>query len=98
MLHIGEFGDRTAGRPVIEHPHTPELIMHWTDVCTDPSGHRVAGDSTIAANPVTHRDQLVAEWIEADAIHVFGAMCDEIGPGCIVPQAPQDTGLPPTAS
>jgi hypothetical protein len=98
MLHIGEYRDRTAGRPVIEHPHTPELIMHWTDVCTDPSSHRIAGDSTIAANPVTHRDQLVAEWIEADAIHIFGAMCDEIGPGCIVPQAPRRTGLPPTAS
>jgi hypothetical protein len=67
MLHIGEFGDRTTGRPVIEHLHTPELIMHWTDVCTDPSGHRVAGDSTIAANPVTHRDQLVAVGIQQDS-------------------------------
>jgi hypothetical protein len=64
MLSIAEFGDRTAGRPVIEHPHSPELV---------------------------------AQWIETDAIHIFGAMCDEIGPGCIVPQAPQRTGLPPTA-
>lgn len=96
MLSIAEFGDRAAGRPVIEHPHTPELIMHWIDACTDPRGHGATGDSTIAANPVTHENQLVAEWIGADAIHVFGAMCDEIGPGCIVPQAPQRTGVPPT--
>ena len=66
MLSLAEFGDSTAGRPIIEHPHTPELIMHWIDACTDPRGHRVAGDSTIATNPVTHQDQLVAVWIEQD--------------------------------
>ena len=64
MLSIAEFGDRTAGRPVIDHPHTQELIMHWIDACTDPGGHKVAGDSTIATNSVTQRDQLVAVWIE----------------------------------
>jgi hypothetical protein len=54
MLNIAEF----------EHPHTPELIMHWIDVCTDPAAHRDTGGSTIATNPLTHRDQLVAVWIE----------------------------------
>ena len=43
MLNIAEF----------EHPHTPELIMHWIDVCTDPAAHRDTGGSTIATNPLT---------------------------------------------
>ena len=64
MLNIAEFSDRTAGRPEIGHPHTPELIMHWIDVCTNPAAHRDTGGSTIATNPPTHRDQLVAVWIE----------------------------------
>ena len=55
MLSIAEFGDRTEGCPVIEHPHTPKLIMHWIDTCTDPRGHGGEGDSTIATDPVTHR-------------------------------------------
>ena len=64
MLTTAEFGDRTAGDPLIEHPHSPELIMRWIDACTDARGQRVAGDSMITTNPVTHRDQLVAVWVE----------------------------------
>ena len=64
MLNMAEFGDRVAGGPGMKHPHTPELIMHWVDVATAPSVHRITGGSTIAANPLTPRDQLVAVWIE----------------------------------
>jgi hypothetical protein len=64
MLSIVDSGDRTAGRPGMGHLHTPELIMHWIDACTDPGAHVITGGATIATNPLTHRDQLVAEWIE----------------------------------
>jgi hypothetical protein len=66
MLNIAEFGDRTAGRPEMEHPHTPELTMHWTNACTDPAAHTATGGSTIAAIPLGHQEQLVAVWIEED--------------------------------
>jgi hypothetical protein len=65
MFSIAEFGDHTAGHPRIGH--SPELIMHWIDVCTDPAAHRVTAGSTVASNSLTHRDQLVAVWIEQDA-------------------------------
>jgi hypothetical protein len=64
MSNINEFCGRTGGRPRIGHSHTPELIMHWIDVCTNPAAHGVTGRSTVAANSLNHRDQLVAVWIE----------------------------------
>ena len=48
------------------HPHTPELIIHWIDVCTNPAAHKVTGGSNTVTNPLTHRDQLAAVWIEQD--------------------------------
>lgn len=67
MFGIAESGDRTAGQPGIGHPHSPELIMHWIDVCTDPAAHRVTAGPTVAANSLTHRDQLAAVWVEQGA-------------------------------
>ena len=67
MLNIADVDDRTAGRLGMGHPHAPELIMHWVDVCTDPAAHRTTGGSSIATNRVTLRDQLVAVWIEQGA-------------------------------
>jgi hypothetical protein len=67
MLNIAESGDRAAGHPEMGHPHIPELIMHWIDVCTDPGAHTASAGSTIAANSIAHRDQLVAVWIEEGA-------------------------------
>jgi hypothetical protein len=67
MLNPADFGDRTAARPGMGHHHTPGLIMHWIEVCAGPKAHQVRGESTIAANPLTHRDQLVAVWIEQGA-------------------------------
>jgi len=64
MLNHADFGDHTAGRLGVGHRYTPELIMHWIDECTDPAAHRVIGGSTTATNPLVHRDQLVAVWIE----------------------------------
>lgn len=57
----------TTGRTEMGHPHTPELIMHWMDICTDPEAHRETRLSTAVRNPLTHRDQLVAVWIEQGA-------------------------------
>ena len=64
MLNITEFGSCTTGRPGMGHLHSSELIMHWIDVCTDPAAHGDTRESTIAANSLNHRDQLVAVWIE----------------------------------
>jgi hypothetical protein len=63
-LNIAESGDRAAGHPGMGHSHIPELIMHWMDVCTDPEAHTATDGPTIAANPLAHRDQLGAVWIE----------------------------------
>jgi hypothetical protein len=41
--------------------------MHWMDVCTDPTAQTATVESTIAANPLAHPDQLVAVWIDEDA-------------------------------
>ena len=65
-LNIPEVDKRT-GRREPGDPHSPELIMHWIEVCTDPAAHRVSGGSPVATNSVTHRDQLVAEWTEQGA-------------------------------
>ena len=67
MLNPADFGGRTAAGPGMGHPHTPELIMHWIEVCADPEAHRVRSESTIASNPLTHPDQLVAVWMEQGA-------------------------------
>jgi hypothetical protein len=67
MSNSRDFGDRTVARPGMGHRHTPRLIMHWIEVCADPKAHRVSGESTTAANPLTHRDQLAAVWIEPGA-------------------------------
>ena len=67
MLNPPDFGNRTAERPGMGHPHTPELIMHWIEVCAEPEAHRARGESIIAANALTHHEQLVAVWTEQDA-------------------------------
>lgn len=67
MMNIAEFDGRAAGRSGTEHPHRQQLIMHWIDACTDPEAHRLAAASKIATNPITHRDQLVAVWMEQAA-------------------------------
>jgi hypothetical protein len=64
MLNLVRCGGHSAGRPGMGHPRASELIMHWMDVCTDPRARTGAG--TVAATSLTHRDQLVAVWIEQD--------------------------------
>ena len=63
MLNIAASDDLTG----VGHPHSPELIMHWIDVCTDPVAHSVTGPTKVGTPSITHRDQLVAVWIEQGA-------------------------------
>jgi hypothetical protein len=79
MSSIAEFGDRTTGHPVIEHPRRPELIMPWIEACTDPRAHMVIGDSNIATNPITHPNQLMAVWIEPGTGQVLSPRSNRIG-------------------
>ena len=72
MLNLGKVSTGRYGESA--HSHPPGLIMHWIDVCTDPAVHRVAGGSPVDANSVTHRDQLVAKWIEPGATLLRNAM------------------------
>jgi hypothetical protein len=67
MLNPANSGDRAAAHTGMGHPHAPELIMRWIEACAVPEAHRVRGESTIAGNPLTHRDRLVAVWIEQAA-------------------------------
>lgn len=67
MLNVTNCSGCPAPRSGMGHPRTPELIMHWFDVCTDPGAHKGTGGSAIATNPHAHRDQLVAVWIEQGA-------------------------------
>ena len=67
MTNIAEFDLRAAERTGTEHLHPRQLIMHWMDKCTDPEVHRIAAASNLVANPITHRDQLVAVWMEQAA-------------------------------
>jgi hypothetical protein len=41
--------------------------MHWIDICHAPAAHAAIRGLTIAPNPIAHRDQLVAVWIEEGA-------------------------------
>jgi hypothetical protein len=40
--------------------HHLRLIMHWMNACSEPEAHR----QTHSQNQDTHRDKLVAVWIE----------------------------------
>jgi hypothetical protein len=55
-MNVAQARDRITG-------HTTGLIMHWIDECGDPA-HKIGGGSTVATNPHSHQDQLVAVWIE----------------------------------
>lgn len=64
MLNIGEFVDSTAWPSQIEHHHTPNMLMHWIDVCTEPLAQTAPGVRSVAKNSVAHQDHLVAVWVE----------------------------------
>jgi hypothetical protein len=65
-LNISEVGGWPTGAAGMGYPHNTELIMHWIDVCTDPAAHNITDDSALVTISSTHRDQLVAVWIEQD--------------------------------
>lgn len=55
MANIAEVRDRTER-------HAMGLVMHWMDECADPTAHKIAGGSTVAANTHNHVDRLAAVW------------------------------------
>jgi hypothetical protein len=63
MLNLTELDNPAAGLLEFGYTHTPELIMQWIDICTEPAAHRSTDGSTIVANARLHRDELVAEWV-----------------------------------
>lgn len=60
MTHTAQLTGRTSGRSRMERPHRSQLILHWMDACSDPEAHRNARSN----DPKTHRDTLVAVWLE----------------------------------
>jgi hypothetical protein len=57
-----------AGKLNQDAGDSTELIMHWVDICADPTVHESAGGSGIVAVPQLHRDHLAAVWVERVAI------------------------------
>jgi hypothetical protein len=63
MPNPAEFVVHTEG-PQIGHPHTPELMMRWIDVCTDSRLTGTSRTTDISNHSIAHPHQLVAIWIE----------------------------------
>ena len=65
MLNIPDICDCNIGNAEFEQAHYSKLVMHWIDECTDPRAHAVNARSTTVPSSASHRDRLVAVWMDS---------------------------------